>query len=1111
MFRPWRTDKNKVKAVFKLHFHVTQMVQPGVEALVVSIIPGDTGKPSTRLEKTKVNDGVCRWENPVYESVKFVQDPKTGKFNERIYYFLVSTGLSKASNIGDVSIDIAKYVEATKPSSVSLPIKNSHCDVVLHVSIQRIQENNDKREEDECEDAKLKNNDRSLRTYLSNGDIDESTKSDSSEDISGKSNTNRAELSADCRTSSGSDITLSSSDVSSGLDTPRELEQRNTSIHPGTNGFLSDVSQTSMPQKPAVEASASMYDVQKKSHWDWLAGSEHGSSADDSTNGSQVALPKERSLEASDIEIKRLKAELSALARQVDMSDLELQTLRKQIVKESKRGQELSKEIIGLKDERDALKTECDNLRSLKKRNNEAKVSNRPQLESGDLRTLVEEIREELNYEKDLNANLRLQLKKTQESNAELVLAVQDLDDMLEQKNKEIYNLSNKHEQSKNSHELEGNLSKFETDDDEDQKELDELVKEHINAKETDLLEQKIIDLYGEIEMYRRDKDELEMQVEQIALDYEILKQEKHDIAYKLQQSQLQEQLKMQYECSSPSPDIDEFENHIEGLENQLKKQSEEFSTSLATIKALETQIRRLEEDLEKQARGFEADLDAVTRDKVEQEQRAIRAEKQSEEFSNSLATIKAHETQIRRLEEELEKQAQGFEADLDAVTRDKVEQEQRAIRAEEALRKTRQKNANTAERLQEEFRRLSKQMASTFDANEKATMRAMTEASGLRTQKRLLEQMLHKAKEELLSDKACYEVKLNELSNQIDMMTIQIQEMLSDIADKSKKLQNQKKHEEQLSMEISEEMKMIKGENERLKSEISWFSEQLKQKETLTTDLELMKKSVEESEILLQRGTVERNELVSVISSMKKEAEELLDELNWMRHLKNGKETVVNLLESELEELKAQHIDLKNSLFEDEAEKEKITKQVLQLKDELKQKDDALNNIEKRLKDSSGCTQLSYGSKTITKNEKTVSIPQRSKEMTLKDKFEVLEGQIKSKETALEMSSSSFLEKERELQCKTEELVNKVEEFNHSIALQKVVGVKNMSITENEDGIFTELSSLKERNKSMESELKEMQERYSEMSLKFAEVEGERQKLVMTVRTLKNARKVKN
>jgi hypothetical protein len=34
------------------------------------------------------------------------------------------------------------------------------------------------------------------------------------------------------------------------------------------------------------------------------------------------------------------------------------------------------------------------------------------------------------------------------------------------------------------------------------------------------------------------------------------------------------------------------------------------------------------------------------------------------------------------------------------------------------------------------------------------------------------------------------------------------------------------------------------------------------------------------------------------------------------------------------------------------------------------------------------------------------------------------------------------------------------------------------------------------------------MQERYSEISLKLAEVEGERQQLVMTVRNLKNGKR---
>ena len=67
------------------------MRKSGVDALVLSIIPGDVGKPTTRLEKATVREGICRWENPVYETVKFIQEPKSGKISEKIYYFVVST------------------------------------------------------------------------------------------------------------------------------------------------------------------------------------------------------------------------------------------------------------------------------------------------------------------------------------------------------------------------------------------------------------------------------------------------------------------------------------------------------------------------------------------------------------------------------------------------------------------------------------------------------------------------------------------------------------------------------------------------------------------------------------------------------------------------------------------------------------------------------------------------------------------------------------------------------------------------------------------------------------------------------------------------------------
>lgn len=57
-----------------------------------------------------------------------------------------------------------------------------------------------------------------------------------------------------------------------------------------------------------------------------------------------------------------------------------------------------------------------------------------------------------------------------------------------------------------------------------------------------------------------------------------------------------------------------------------------------------------------------------------------------------------------------------------------------------------------------------------------------------------------------------------------------------------------------------------------------------------------------------------------------------------------------------------------------------------------------------------------------------------------------------------------------------------------------------------NLDKLLAELKTFKERNKLMEKELKDMEERYSEISLRFAEVEGERQQLVMTVRNLKKS-----
>jgi hypothetical protein len=149
-------------------------------------------------------------------------------------------------------------------------------------------------------------------------------------------------LNGNDRTSSGSDITMSSSESRSGLNTPRELGLRNNMLQDPTS-FLSSRTRTSASLLPKANASAASYVEHQQPQWELSAESAHDISNYDWTNSSQGSFARERSQQASDIEMEKLKSKLVVLSRQQDVSELEIQTLRKQIVKESKRGRDLSR------------------------------------------------------------------------------------------------------------------------------------------------------------------------------------------------------------------------------------------------------------------------------------------------------------------------------------------------------------------------------------------------------------------------------------------------------------------------------------------------------------------------------------------------------------------------------------------------------------------------------------------------------------------------------------------------------------------------------------------------------------------------------------------------
>jgi len=73
-----------------MYLVVPQVPGTGWDAMMVSLVPVDVGKPSLRSEKTAIVDGASHWLNPIYETVKLTQDQKSGKISDKVYQFIVS-------------------------------------------------------------------------------------------------------------------------------------------------------------------------------------------------------------------------------------------------------------------------------------------------------------------------------------------------------------------------------------------------------------------------------------------------------------------------------------------------------------------------------------------------------------------------------------------------------------------------------------------------------------------------------------------------------------------------------------------------------------------------------------------------------------------------------------------------------------------------------------------------------------------------------------------------------------------------------------------------------------------------------------------------------------
>ncbi|GMH08996.1 hypothetical protein Nepgr_010836 [Nepenthes gracilis] len=984
MFKATRWRNEKIKAVFRLQFQATQVTESG-SRLMISVVPAGLGQPTVRLGKVLVRDGACTWENPIYETIKFIREPKTGKLQDKIYHFILATGSSRKGLLGEVSINFAAYAEATTPATVSLPIKAATSEAVLHVTIQNMQGADDQRDIQENRESRVKSGGRTLQTQLDESRSDENDDHNSNEDDFYKPTIaledERSRNFRNCSTSNSIPEQRSRQDVLHNVEVTIESPSRQNSMSKrrmrdgGTDKRLAE-------QQIKIDSSLSEDMVSSIKH-------EKDTFSEES----------EKDLSCTSIEL--LKSRISTLQRQADVTELELQSLRRQIVKESKRGQELSRQLISRTEERDALKTEFETLKSWHEKDRD-EVQEKKETAG---RSRLWEIEQELIHQKDLNTGLRSQLQETQDSNSELILVLRDLKEIIERKDKDLFNLSNKIRNCRNVEEFQNidSVDKWAKN----KLVLTELIPNKNNTEEVNLLRQKIKNLQGDLKGHIKGKEELEIRITQLIQEYEISEKEIYDLSFQFEQKRVQ-LIKKENQCTHYLSMISELDAKIISLKNVIRKQADESSKSSDIIHKLENRVKCLEKELEKQAHEFAPNLD-------------------------------------------------------------------------EAL-----------------FRKLSRELASKSNENEKLTTKAQTEARDQRLQISVLEEQIQKANEELGMIRHHYNIEMRKISDQLLERDKEVEQFVLKLEGERTLARSTMQKEEENFEDLQKENQMLRIEIERLTEENYHFSEHLEQTKDLISGIELMKMSMDETNKQLELINKEKGDLERKYVSVRMEAQQSQEQLNVMMSLKETKELMDKSIQSEVEKLREQHDELKNHLLEEQLENQKLRKQIIQQKGDLQKKDHAILQIGEKFKNSNSREVVDLTEKVKQLKEATYAgiPPENGSKME----------ETRQLARRLQHSELSTFDNSQQ---------NEAIKAPGKSSSKELCTHKNQKVPESEirheahlTELLTEITLLKEKNKSMEGELKEMQEKYSDVSLRFAEVEGERQQLVMTIRNLRNGQK---
>ncbi|KAG7958102.1 hypothetical protein I3843_10G002300 [Carya illinoinensis] len=359
-------------------------------------------------------------------------------------------GSARSDILGEAIVNVTSYMGSTAPVPVSLPLKKCNYGTILQVKIQcpipRIKLRNEESKvmNFRMEDHEAYCHDVDSKSDGSGSPFTRSLGSSSSKYLGctlhpGEPRSRKTSFSESGSYHSydsreGSIVREKCSPRSNLSSDGHSLIGRQEAMSPQNSGYL-----CSHPAGGLYQSDYSPFDSQLKG-----SGNHSQNSRQEFAMSSLNPSGSSKSLmEAAQDTIKEHHVEAKMWERNARKLMLDLDILRKEFTDQSKNQENLSMELSAAYAERDGLKKAVEQLKlSLERPMVQQTETEHSKLQDEGISHIQKELKDELKFQKESNADLAMQLQRSQASNLELVSVLQELEETIENQKIEIENLS---------------------------------------------------------------------------------------------------------------------------------------------------------------------------------------------------------------------------------------------------------------------------------------------------------------------------------------------------------------------------------------------------------------------------------------------------------------------------------------------------------------------------------------------------------------------------------------------------------------------------------------------------------------------------------------------